>query len=185
MKRLARYKLNFGSRWLTCSGVMMGIAFFLQALDFFALRQLQRVDLWNGLLFLVLPMVLEALWCFPLRSESWGRAEAHGVFAAMICLTLLGQAILSGGVLPIVLAVVFCLLSGAVSVLVTWGFFPRKALGMLTLAATAAVRVLTVFIPRYVSAPGYQTLVQELPPICMILGMALFFGGIYQCRSNE
>ena len=46
MKRLVRYKLNFESRWLTLSGVMMGVAFFLQALDFFALRQLSDVQLW-------------------------------------------------------------------------------------------------------------------------------------------
>ena len=179
MKRLVCYKLNFGSRWLSLSGVMMGVAFFLQALDYFALRQLQSVDIWNMLLFLILPMMLEALWCLPLRSEKWSRAEAHGIFASMICLVLLGQAILSGGVFPIIIGAVFFILAGATAVLITWGFIAHRALGILVFAATVVVRVLVFALPRYVSNNSYLMLVQEIPPICMILGMMLFFGGIY------
>lgn len=184
MKRLVRYKLNFGSRWLTLSGVMMGIAFFLQALEYFALRQMQTVGIWNLLLYLILPMSLEALWCVPLRSEGWTRAEAHGVFSVLICLVLLGQTVLSGGVLPIVMGIIFLALSAVAAVLITWGFIPHRALGLLVFTATAVVRLLMFALPRYVSAPGYMTLVQELPPVCMILGMMLFFGGI-QLRDEE
>ena len=177
MKRLVRYKLNFESKWLRFSGVMMGVAFFLQALDFFALRQLQSVQTLELLLYLIMPMVLEACWCVGLRVEKWSRAEVHGIFAALICLVLLGQAILSGGVFPIVLGVVFFLLSGAVAVLITWGFIPHRALGLLVFAATAAVQVLLFALPAYVGS-GYMSLVQQLPPACMILGMMLLFGGI-------
>lgn len=184
MRRLVRYKLNFGSRWLAVSGVMMGVAFFLQALEYFALRQLQSVGIWDLLLFLILPMALEALWCVPMRSEGWSRAEAHGIFAVLICLVLLGQAVLSGGILPIIMGAIFFLVSAAAAILITWGFIPHKALGLLVFAATAVVRVLMFALPRYVSAPGYMTLVQELPPVCMILGIMLFFGGIHICDAE-
>ncbi len=182
MKRSARYQLNFASRWLTFSGVMMGLAFFLQALDYFALRKLSDVPVLELVLYLILPMVLEALWCVPLRSECWRRAEPHGIFAALLCLALMGQAILSGGVIPGILAGIFLVLSGAVAVLITWGVFPRRALGMLVFAATAAVWVLLLVLPQY---GGYRTLLQLLPPVCQILGMMLLFGGIRRCRSED
>lgn len=184
MKRQIRYKLKFGSRWLTLSGVMMGVAFFLQALEYFALRQLQSVGIWHLLLFLILPMSFEALWCVPMRSEGWSRAEPHGIFAVLLCLVLLGQAILTGGILPIVMGSIFFVLSAAVAILITWGLIPRRALGLLVFTATAVVRVLMFALPRYVSEPGYMTLVQEIPPVCMILGMMLFFGGI-RIRNDE
>ena len=90
----------------------------------------------------------------------------------------MGQAVLSGGVLPIIMGVIFLVLSSVAAILITWGFIPHRALGMLVFTATAVVRVLLFALPRYISAPGYMTLVQELPPVCMILGMMLFFGGI-------
>lgn len=185
MKRLVRYKLNFQSKWLTFSGVMMGVAFFLQALDFFALRQLASVDIWDLLLFLILPMALEAAWCMPLRSERWNGAEAYGVFSALICLVLLGQAVFSGGVFPIVMGSVFFLLAGAVAVLITWGYIAHRVLGLLIFSATAVVRLLVFALPRYASSGGYMTLVQEIPPVCMILGMMLFFGGIHMCDEEQ
>ena len=178
MKRLVRYKLNFQSRFLTLSGVMMGFAFFLQAFEFFALRPIQGVGIWNLLLFLILPMAFEALWCLPLRSECWGRAEVHGIFTALICLLLLGQAIFAGGVANIVMAAVFFVLSAVAAVLITWGFIPHRALGMLVLTATAVVRVLVYMLPLYVAQPGYMTLIQQIPALCMILSMMLLFGGI-------
>lgn len=177
MKRLVRYKLNFDSKWLTFSGVMMGIAFFLQALDFFALRQMQSAPIWQLLLYLIAPMVLEICWCVPLRSETWSRAEAHGVFAALICLVLLGQTVLSGGAMAIALSAVFFLLSGTAAVLITFGFIPHRALGLLVFAATAVMRVLVFAIPQYVVG-GCMSLVQEVPPVCMILALMLLFGGI-------
>lgn len=177
MKRLVRYRLNFESKFLTLSGVMMGFAFFLQALDFFALRQLQQVSIWQLLLYLAIPMVLEACWCVPMRSQNWSWAEPHGVFAALICLTVLGQTILTCGVVPIVFASVFFVLGGACAVMICFGFIAHRFLGMLVFAAIAAMQVLTVTLPGYI-ADGYMSLVVQLPPVCMILSMMLFFCGI-------
>lgn len=182
MKRLVRYKLNFQSRFLTLSGVMMGFAFFLQALEYFALRSIHTVDIWSLLLFLILPMVLEAMWCISFRTESWSGAEAHGVFAAVICLVLLGQTILTGGLFNILMGAVFCLVCGATAVLITWGWIPHRALGMLVFAATAAVRVLVFALPHYLTDPSYMVLIRELPMLCMILAMLLFFGGLQKAK---
>lgn len=177
MKRLVRYKLNVESKWLTFSGVMMGIAFFIQAVDFFALRQLQDVSLLQLLLFLILPMVLEAAWCVPLRVGKQGRAEVHGVMAALICLLMLVQTAVSAGVLPMVLGIAFCVLGAVAAVLITFGFIAHPALGLLVFTAVGAVRVLVFALPQYLSS-GYMSLVQELPPVCMIFGMMLLFCGI-------
>lgn len=178
MKRLVRYKLNFESRWLTLSGVMMGVAFFLQALDFFALRQLSDVQLWPMLMWLILPMSMETLWCVPLRSELWKRAEVHGIFMAMTCLVLLGQAILAGGVFPIVMGSCFYVIAAATAVLITFGCIAHRTLGVLVFGATAVMWVMVFALPAYLADPTYVTLIGLIPPGCLILSMTLFFGGI-------
>ena len=178
MKRLVRYKLNFESKWLTLSGVLMGFAFFLQALEYFALRHFQEVPLWPLLFWLVIPMAMEALWCVPLRSECWKRAEAHGVFAALICMVLLGQAILSGGVFGMILGGGFYVLAAAAGILITFGFIPHKALGFLVFAATFAMWVMVFALPGSLAAPNYRTLISLIPSGCLILSMTLFFWGI-------
>ncbi len=177
MKRLVHFKLNVESKWLTFSGVMMGIAFFLQAFDFFALRQLQSVAFWQLLLFLILPMVLEACWCVPLRFGKQGRAELHGVLAALICLLMLVQCVVSATVLPMVLGILFFLLGGAASVLITFGFISHRALGLLVFTAIGFVRLVVFALPQYLTS-GYMSLVQQIPPLCMILGVLLLFGGL-------
>ncbi len=177
MKRLVRFQLNMESKWVTFSGVMMGIAFFFQALDFLALRQLQSVALWKLVLFLILPMVLEACWCVPLRLGKKSRAEVHGVLAALICLLMLVQSLLTAAVLPMVLGILFFLMGGAVSVLITFGFIPHRALGLLVFAAIGCVRALVFALPQYLDS-GYMSLVQEIPHLCMVLGMLLLFGAL-------
>jgi hypothetical protein len=178
MKRLVRYQLNFESKWLTLSGVMMGIAFFLQALDYFALRQLSALSLWDLIIWLILPMFLEALWCVPLRSELWKRAEAHGIFSALICLVLLTQTIMTGGVFPIVMGSVFYVIGAAAAVLITFGFIAHRALGMLVFCGCTAMWVLVFGLPGYVANPGYLTLAGLIPSGCLLLSMTFFYGGI-------
>ncbi len=184
MKRLVRYKLNFKSKWLTLSGVMMGFAFFLQAVDFFALGRFMTADMWNLVLYLICPMILEALWSAPMRAEQWKRAEPHGIFAALICVVLLGQAVLSGGVFPIVMASVFFVLGAITAVMITWGFIPHRALGMLVFTAVAVMQVLVFVLPKY-SADSYLSLISLLPPLFMTLSMLCFFGGIHMREDDE
>jgi hypothetical protein len=75
---------------------------------------------------------------------------------------------------------IFCVVCGAAAILITWGWIPHRALGMLVFSATAVARVLILALPACISAPNYMTLVQQLPPICMILAMMLFFGGLHK-----
>ena len=183
MKRLVRYKMNFGSKFLTLSGVMMGVAFFFQALEYFALRDFQEVPQRTLLMWLIIPMSLDALWCVPLRSEMWKRAEVHGIFAAMICVVLLVQAILSVGIIPMVIGCSFYVIAAAATVLITWGFIAHRALGILVFAATGAMWVLIIALPVSFADSSYMTLISLVPSGCLILSLLLFFGGIRICEE--
>ena len=178
MKRLVRYQLNFHSKWLTLSGVMMGFAFFLQALDYFAMGRFFEADVWDLILFLVIPMLLEALWSASLRTERWNSAAPHGIFAVLICLILLAQVILSGGVFQIIIASIFFLLASATAVLITWGFIAHRALGILVFSAVVAMQVLVFVLPGYGADPGYVSLIRLIPSVCVTLSMTFLFGGI-------
>lgn len=184
MKRLVHYKLRKESWWLTTSGVFMGIAFFLQALDFLALRSDQNISGGQLVLFMILPMVLEAAWFVLVREKLCDRAEVTGIIGGLLCLTLLVQTLFSGNFLLTIVGIGMFALAAAVIVLITWGFIHHRALGMLVFFAGAVVRVMLYGALYAVFSLNVMALVQELPVICAILAMMLFFRGIYAQKAK-
>ena len=179
MKRLVHYKLRADSKWLNISGVCMGIAFFLQALDYLALRTLQSVPVWQLILFMILPMALEAAWCVLVREKLTPKAEVVGIIGAVLCLMLLAQTMFCGNVLLMVIGAILFVLCGAVLVLITWGFIHHRALGMLVFFAAAVIRVLLFGLLPAVFSVNWRALLQELPALLSIVSIMFFFRGIY------
>lgn len=179
MKRLVHYKLRSESWWLTASGIMMGLAFFLQALDFLALRTQHSVPVWQWILFMILPMVLEGAWFVLLREKMIPRAEVPGIVGGALCLLLLIQTLFCGSLLLAILGAVVFALAAATIVLITFGYIHHRALGMLVFLAASVVRVLLFGMIPALTTVNWSVLVREVPVVCVTLSMMLFFRGIY------
>ena len=184
MKRLVHYKLRKESWWLTTSGIFMGIAFFLQALDFLALRAGENVSGGQLVLFMIIPMLLEAAWFVLVREKVCDRAEVTGIVGGLLCLTLLVQTLFAGNFLLILIGILMFALAAAVIVLITWGFIHHRALGMLVFFAVAVVRVMLYGALPAVFSWNAMALIQEIPVIFVILAMMLFFRGIYAQKAK-
>lgn len=184
MKPTVVYKLRFDSKWLVWSAVMMGIAFFAQAFDFIGLRLMQGISTAHMILYMILPMLLEAAWCVLIRGNYEDRAKIGGIIGAALCLLLLVQAVICGKIVLIIFGIASCLIAGAILVLVTWGFIPHRHFGFLVLAALVALRVILFGIVDAVFSLNWAAILAELPAVCSFASMMFFFGGIYPMKKE-
>ncbi len=178
MKRQMIFEWNTDGRCARLSGVLMGIAFFAQALDYLGLRQPSSVAVYPLLVMLILPLVLETAWCVCLRLIRLKRAEVYGIFGAVFCLLLLLQSFFYGSLLLTVLFCVLLVVSGAALVLISWGFFPWRFLGGLLLFLVAVTRIITVAGSRFVGGHDWMGLLNDLPSIGVLLALSCFFGSL-------
>jgi hypothetical protein len=175
MKRLVTFKFNPDGRWAALSGVLLGIAVFAQAFDNLLVKGLQGISFFQLLVCMILPMLLEAVWCVCLRVLKLNKAEVYGVLGAVFALTLLLQAFFYHSVLLTVIFILLYLAGGAAMVLITWGFLAHRALGALVFFVIAALRVLFILLHRLVGGQDWLGLLYDLPSVCILLEMMLFF----------
>lgn len=175
MKRQKIFEWNTDGRCARLTGVLMGIAIFAQALDYFGLREPGSVAVYPMLVMLILPLLLEMAWCVCLRLIRLKRAEVYGIFGAVFCLLLLLQSFFYAKVLLTVLFCVLLLISGSVMVLISWGFISYRFLGGLLLLLVAVARIITVATSRFVGGHDWMGLLNDLPSICVLLALSCYF----------
>lgn len=175
MKRLVTFKFDPEGRWATLTGVLLGVALFAQAFDYLLVRGLQGISVYRLLVMMILPMVLEAAWCFSLRILKLDRAEVYGVFGAVFALILLLQAFFYHTIILTVLFILLLLIGGAAMVLITWGFVPHRAFGALVFFVISGLRILFVLIHRLAGGMDWLGLLSDLPSVCILLVLMVFF----------
>ena len=184
MKRIARYRLNFDSNWMTMSGVLMGVCFFMQSVYFLGIAKLQGLDFPMLVLHLIAPMSLEFLWLFFLRGTKLNAAGVYGLLGTAMLILFLLQACVYGGVWDIVSTALYLLFGGATLIFITGGFFPYKLIGMAVMLGILAIRVLVFDWPAYVEPMDFAGLMLEGPTVCMLLAVICFLGGIDGVRKE-
>lgn len=184
MKPTVEYKLKKESKWLTASAVMMGLAFFLQAFDFLGLRLIQGVDIREMIIFMILPMVLETVWCVYVRSHKEYSAKFGGVLGALLCIMVFVQTLFCGKMFLILLCGIACLLGVITLILITWGFIAHRPLGFMIFAAVVAIRVLLFNVIGYVTDLNWTEMLREVPVVAVLLSVTLFFGAIFPMRKE-
>lgn len=178
MKRVVRFQFHPNGRWATLSGILLGLSFFIQAVNYLLLQDLQSLGIWKLIVMMVLPMVLEAVWCVCLRAMRMDRAEVFGVIGAVFCLALLLQAFFYRSVFLMVLFILLYLLAGAAMVLITWGFIAHRALGALIFLVIVAMRSLLVILPGGAGGLNWTAFLSDVPGVFTLLAMMVFFGNI-------
>ena len=178
MKRLMKFEFNPEGKWATLSGVLMGIAIFAQALDFFCLRDLTSVKVLQLIVALILPLALEAAWCFCIRVLRLKMAEVFSVLGAVCCLLMLMQTFFYGSTGLMILSIFLLLIAGAGMVLIPFGFIPRLFLGGLVLLVVAIIYIMMVIFHRILGGMDWMGCLSDLPAVCTLLALTCFFGDL-------
>lgn len=183
MKQLARYKVNFDSPAILWSAAMMGVSIFAQAMYFLVFSNIREAETGTLVVFLILPMALEAAWILLLKSKL-NAAGIYGIVGSLACILLTVQLFCAAGTLQIVLGTVAYLLGIALLLMITGGFFPYKYFGMALFALIGFVRFFCFDMSRYIQPRDWFGFVLELASLSMIVSLMLFFGGISGRRND-
>lgn len=185
MKQKARYKIEFESASIRWSSALMGLAFFCQAIFFFAFTDYRQAG--GGMLAfcLVIPMILEVAWVVLLHSVKLNAAGIYGILGTVFCLLLAIQVSMLFGAGQAVIAWLMYLLAAAGMVMITGGFFPYKYIGAALFALLFVIRFFSLGVIGMVKQGSWAALAQALPEVCLILALMLFMTGITGVRKQK
>lgn len=185
MKQIARYKIDFESKWILASTALMGFAFFCHVLYYFALTKPQDATGMDIAFFLVIPAVFELAWIILLRFMKWNAAGIYGILGALFCILLAVQVSITGGVWHIVLAWLGYLIASGLLLMITGGFFPYEYIGLAFFGLLFLIRFFQNGVIRLLRQRNWPELVSALPELFILAAILLFFGGISAVRHKK
>lgn len=177
-----RYRMDFNGPWLSAAAALIGGAFFLRAAYFFGFRGLSD-NLGTLLLVMALPMVLEAAFVIVLRGIHLNAPGLCGILAALYCVVLLVQCLLTGEILRILLGIVGYLACGIALLALILGWIHSRGLVFAVFAVTAAVQFL-LFDLADVFALRMVEFMPEAAALCGLLAMACLPFGMKQVNRK-
>lgn len=177
-----QYRMRCDGKYHLSMTAFMGCAFFLRAAYYFGFTRPEQAPLWDLILFLIIPMVMETAFMVMVRGLKLNLPKVYGIMGAVYCLLLMVQAIMLGGVLRIVLASIGYAFCAAALVCVGWSIL-KKSIGVLVLLATFAVRVL-VFDLSLIRNLQLIALMRECAGLCVILALVFFCAGLKERKRK-
>lgn len=183
MKQIARYKIEFDSIWITGSALLMGIATFIQAFYFLALGKYETVTGAYLAFFMIVPMVLEVAWFVLLKGVKLNAAGIYGILSILVMISVVIQNYFGHNVLQMVLSTIACLGLAGLALMITGGYFPYKLTGVAAFGLVFAIRLFVFDWKIFIQASDWQGFLPQIPALCMIGSIALFFCGITRVQE--
>lgn len=176
-KTTYNYSMDFGGRSHFAAAAFMGGAFFLRAVYYFGFTRPETVGVWNLIIFLILPLLLEAAFMVMIRGLRLNMPGIYGIMGAVYCLLFLLQSFHSGSILRIVLAVIAYLACAAV----VWGTgagLLSKSLALAVLSVTLGVRFLVFDLSGYIFSLRIVAFILEAAALCGLIGLVCLCVGL-------
>ena len=171
------YSMDFNGRSHFATAALMGAAFFLRAVYYFGFTRPETVGAWNLIIFLILPLLLEAAFMVMIRGLRWNMPGIYGIMGAVYCLLLLLQSFSGGNVLRIILSVIAYLACAAA----LWGIgegLLSKSLTVAVLSVTLAIRFLIFDLSGYIISLRVVAFIREAAALCGLLSLVCLCVGL-------
>ncbi len=169
LKQMIRYRLDMEGQWANTAGVLMGLAFFLQAVYFFGFANLRQIGFFAIAFQMILPMVLELAWIVLLRGVKLNAPGLYGIFGAVLCVLVMLQTVVTGTLPAAILSVPTLLAAGILVLAVIGGFVSSR---FVAVGACVLVLVLRVLFG------GLPLLLPELAVLCSIGAVLAILGAL-------
>ena len=170
LKKTHNYSMDFEGSCHFGAAALMGSAFFLRAVYFFGFTRPEEAGVWNLILFLILPMLLEAGVMVLLRGIRYNAPAVYGIMSAVYCLLLILQSFQSGGAVRIVLSVIGYLICSVALLAVTFGLL-SKGVAVTALFVVLAVRFFAFDLSGYILSFRLIGFILEAAALCGIGSM--------------
>lgn len=142
LKKYTRFGLDFNSKWTAACSGLMGLAFFLRLVYYFALRSFRDVGFLEILTSMILGLALCAAFVVYITCLHRNAPGLYGVMGAAHCLAILCLCFGTGDLVRILLAVVWYAAAATVLLATVGGYLPGRMLAALMFAVPAVVRLL-------------------------------------------
>ena len=174
MKQYTRFGLDFNSKWTnTCSG-LMGLAFFLRVVYYFALRSFRDVNFFEILITMILGIALCAAFVVYITCLRRNAPGLYGMLGAAHCMTIFVLCCTTGNWVRIILAVIWYASAATVLLATVAGYLPGRLLAALMFAVPAVVRLL-FFDLGHIGLIGW---VLELSVLAVLVGLSCLAMGL-------
>ena len=168
MKQYRRYRMDFSGQWLNAFCLLCGLSFFLRVEYYFMFVNPTLCSTAEVIFSMILPMLLCVASLVVLKFIRLNAPGVIGIIGAAMCLCLMIGTFFSGGVLRIVLAVIFYLAAGGLMVLTVGGFVPTRQFSVIAFSLILLVRLL-FFRPSL----GFLPIVLELSQLTMLVSVLI------------
>ena len=184
LKKTHSYRMDFEGRPHFAAAALMGGAFFLRAVYYFGFTRPETVGAWNLILFLILPMLIEATFMVLLRGIRLNAPGVYGILGAAYCLLLILQSFQSGSIFRIVLSVIGYLICAATLLSATGGLLSR-GMAVVALFLTFAVRFLAFDLVGYIFSLRVVAFIQEAGTLCGLISLCCLSSGLKEKSSSK
>lgn len=176
--KLHKYHMDPEGKYHVGTAALMGAAFFLRCAYYFGFTRPESAGAWNLLVFLILPMLLEAAFMVMLRGMKMDLPSVYGIMGAVYCGLLILQSFQVGGFLRIVLAILGFVICGGALVGVGWGLL-SKSLAVTALLVTFGVRLLAFDLGLLLRL-RLVAFMRQAAGLCAILALAFLCAGLME-----
>ena len=104
--KMHKYHMDPEGKYHVGTAALMGASFFLRAAYYFGFTRPESAGGWTLLVFLILPMLLEAAFMVMLRGVKLDLPGIYGIMGAAYCMLLILQSFQLGSVVRIILAII-------------------------------------------------------------------------------
>lgn len=176
-KRSLQIRMDFDGSKPYISSALMGIAFFLRTVYYLGFTRPEQLGFWSLLIFLILPMMLEAAFMVLLRGAQLNAPGIYGIFGAAYCFVLILQGFQYDSILRMLLAIGAYLLCGGALLAVVAGQLNKK-LAAVVCFLTAAVRLLAFDFGYYILGLRLISFMPEAAAICAVMALGFLSLGV-------
>lgn len=184
LKKTHDYRMDFEGRPHFAAAALMGGAFFLRTVYYFGFTRPETVGAWNLIMFLILPILIEAAFMVLLRGVRLNAPGVYGILGAVYCLLLILQSFQSGSVLRIVLSVIGYLICAAALLSATGGLLSR-GMTVVVLFLTVTVRFLVFDLTGYIFSLRVVAFIQEAGTLCGLMSLCCLSSGLKEKTSTK
>ena len=142
LKQYCRYLVDFQSKWIeACSG-LMGLAFFACLAYYFAIVSLRDVKVVELIFALALGILFSGGYVVCLSCVRLNAPGLYAIIGVAQCLCILILNISGGGILQIILSVLWYVFASLVLIATAGGYLPGRILACVVFILPAAARIL-------------------------------------------
>lgn len=169
-----QYHVDFSSKWISTSAFFAGLSFFILVAKYFGIENIKQVGFGEICFSMALPLLVLTVFGVLLRGFQFRVTPLYGILAALYCVLMIIRTFSYAGAGSTVLGLVWYLLTGALTVVTTFGFFPGKVYMMLSYVIPVIYRICFVDIDTYFRTRDWLGFLPEAAALSGLLAFSLF-----------